>query len=348
MTFDVNDELFEDILIRQLNSFRIDAAFRKKVLKDLQKLEADLVKELKSSGLNGSKFKTARLEGFLKSVKEIIETSFGKIDKSFEKSLKDFVKLEAEKSSKVLSTVVALETASISTKVINNIYSDSLIEGAPTYEWWARQSTKLSNAFADNIRQGLLKGETNDQLIKRIRGTKAFNFTNGIMEIARNDAETLIRSSVQTVANQTRFATFEENEDIIQSYQHVSTLDSRTTDQCVVRDGLRWEAKTKKPIKHNLPFQIPPIHWGCRSTLIAILKGADIPNEATRASVDGPVKANKTFKDFLNGKPKEFVEELLGKGKAKLYLDGKITLRQLLDQSGNPLTLAELKKIYNI
>ncbi len=47
---------------------------------------------------------------------------------------------------------------------------------------------------------------------------------------------------------------------------------------------------------------------------------------------------------WLKSKPKEYVDDLLGKGRSDLFLSGKITLPQLLDQSGRPLRLDELRK----
>ena len=38
--------------------------------------------------------------------------------------------------------------------------------------------------------------------------------------------------------------------------------------------------------------------------------------------------------------------EILGPGRLKLYNDGKITLKDLVDQQGRTLTLAELKEKY--
>jgi hypothetical protein len=58
------------------------------------------------------------------------------------------------------------------------------------------------------------------------------------------------------------------------------------------------------------------------------------------------VAADLSFSDFLKGKPTEFVDEMLGKGRAQLWRDGKITLSQLLDQRGNPLTLQQLRDKY--
>ena len=63
---------------------------------------------------------------------------------------------------------------------------------------------------------------------------------------------------------------------------------------------------------------------------------------ATKASMDGQIPKDMTFDEWLKTKPKSFVESTLGKGRAELFLDGKINLSQLTDLRGNPLTIKEL------
>ena len=55
------------------------------------------------------------------------------------------------------------------------------------------------------------------------------------------------------------------------------------------------------------------------------------------------MRADITMAEWLKSKPKEYVDDLLGKGRSDLFLSGKITLPQLLDQSGRPLKLSELR-----
>ena len=344
---DNNDKIFDKILKSQLLSFRFDASMRQKVLSELKLLEKSLLLQLQDSGIDESTFKNRRFKELLRAVKVTIDDFYKIADNKLAENLSEYVALESQTTAKLLSDLSTLTAVAIPPNKLANIYSNAMIEGSPSSTWWKRQSLKLKNNFEDNIRQGLILGETNSQLVTRIRGTKAFAYKNGIMNIARNDAEALVRSSVQTVANQARFETLELNHDIVSSYRHVSTLDSRTSDQCIVRDGLRWDSITKKPIGHNIPFRVPPIHWNCRSTLIPEISGFEPADDATRASSDGQVKASTTFESYLKGKSAAFQDEVLGKGKAQLYRDGKITLRQLLDQSGNPLTLSELQTMYN-
>ena len=342
-----NDDLFEDIITRQVQILRVDASFRGHVLRDLKKLQNEILTKLRDSDI-GTSLQRRRLNALLTSVNGIIDEIYRQIDTSFQRDVTQLAVLEAAKTINVLNATVQVDTASLPLEKINVIYGQTLIEGALTREWWKRQSESLKGRFADNMREGLLRGEPNSQLVRRVRGTRAFNFTDGLMQTTRREAEALVRTSVQAVTNETRVRVFDANSDLIKSYKHVSTLDTRTSTICVARDGLRWKSNDRKGIGHGIPYRIPPLHWNCRSVLIPELEGVTLADDAQRASADGAVKASITFDKFLKGKSKAFQDDLLGGGRAQLWREGKIALRQLLDTSGNPLTLAQLKEKYDL
>lgn len=88
----------------------------------------------------------------------------------------------------------------------------------------------------------------------------------------------------------------------------------------------------------------------CRSTMRLLTKswrelGFDIDEipESTRASMDGQVKQGLTYEDWLKGKTPEEQDKVLGKGKADLWRRGVITFRDMLDQTGRPMTLKQLQ-----
>jgi len=232
------------------------------------------------------------------------------------------------------------------------IASDVLIEGAPSSEWWSRQSEKLLNNFKDQIRQGWTRGETLDQLMKRLTGgldedgNPYFDLRKG----TRRGAEATIRTSVQAVANDARMRVYRDNADIIDGLQWVSTLDLRTTVECAAMDGLVWDLNGN-PIGHGMTLDPPPRHWNCRSVLTCITKsfremGIPIDEfpESTRASIDGQVPESQTFEKWIKGKPDSYADEVFGKGRAELWRQGKISVRDMVDQRGNPLTLEQLRK----
>jgi hypothetical protein len=67
--------------------------------------------------------------------------------------------------------------------------------------------------------------------------------------------------------------------------------------------------------------------------------------KATQASMDGQVAKAVTYEDWLLRKPATFLEEVLGPGKYRLWNAGKISLRDLIDQRGRPLSLAQLEAL---
>src|SRR5207247_9870831 len=79
-------------------------------------------------------------------------------------------------------------TTAISPAMLQTIASDTLVNGAPSAEWWARQAGATQRRFQDQVRLGLLQGESVDDISRRVRGTKAANFADGIMTASARDA----------------------------------------------------------------------------------------------------------------------------------------------------------------
>lgn len=135
----------------------------------------------------------------------------------------------------------------------------------------------------------------------------------------------------------------------------VGGIVAHNCERCAVRDMLWWDLDGVPQDGNTLPWEAPPLHYNCRCTTTARLKlfseqGIDLPDlplhGGGRASTDGPVKGDTNFDTWFRGRTPEEQNEQFGKGKADLYRSGKITLRDLLDLRGNPLTLAQLKAKY--
>lgn len=149
---------------------------------------------------------------------------------------------------------------------------------------------------------------------------------------------------------------------------HESSMDTTTTDVKLaadIADGKAGLVELDEVVKidveffHGYVYNLETkshyysansiITHNCRSIEIPIMKtwrelGIDIDEMpiGTRASMDGQVAGNLTMKGFLEDKSKAFQDNLLGKGKAELWRKGKITLTQLVDQTGRPMSLKDL------
>lgn len=279
------------------------------------------------------------------SAQSLIDTTFNSLSDRITKSpLSEFVAQNTATSIEIVLGVDAINLPSQS--YYDAVADNTLIFGSPVADWWNGQAQDLKDRFAAELRQGLLNGESTQQLISRIVGT---NGEAGVMDTTRSQAASLVQSSVQAVANGARREVFEANPDIVQGIQQISTLDNRTTLTCIAYSDATWDLDFQPIMGNVLPYDGGvPRHWNCRSIEIPILippENLDLPPtpEGTRASMFGQVPASTTFDEFLSRQSEEFQNEVLGVGRADLWREGKITLRDLVNGQGRELTLEELR-----
>lgn len=200
------------------------------------------------------------------------------------------------------------------------------------------EAKRVTNIF----RRGFQQGQTNYEIVRAVRGTKAMNFRDGILEVTRRNAAAVVRTSVQHAASVGRQATWKANSDIVEKYQWVSTLDARTTAKCKSLDGKQFEIGEGPS---------PPIHVNCRSTTVAVLNPEFdfLAKGRTRSSVEGPVPASQTYYDWLKKQPASFQDKALGPTRGKLFRNGGLNSEQFaslsLDRNFEPLSLEEMKAL---
>ena len=353
-----NDRIAEAIRKRAIRLERYSAGEREAILKLLDKLFGELRLRLVDSGIGGIRrtdYQMRRLTLLFEEIEATISSAYGDISDRMDGALRSLSEVEASWAMNAVNEGLGLKLLTMTPMISERIAaaaSDVLIEGAPSREWWARQSVKLLDGFKDQMRKGYLQGETNRQLLSRLvggvdaSGNPVFDLSKG----TKRGAEATIRTSVQAIANDARMRLYRENSDVIKGVTWISTLDTRTTPGCAARDGLMWDLNGK-PMGHDMELIPPPAHWNCRSVLSPVTKSfrdlgidSDEVPASTRASIDGQVPEKMTFEKWLAGKPDSYVETVFGPTRAKLWRQGKLSIRDMVDQRGNPLTLDQLRK----
>jgi len=118
--------------------------------------------------------------------------------------------------------------------------------------------------------------------------------------------------------------TLQKNSDVVERYEWVSTLDSRTSTICRSRDGQKYEFG-KGPL--------PPAHPNCRSAISPVVSSEfdflDAGAKRAARGADGgmQIDANTTYYDFLKQQPAWSPEEFRVAS---------------VDGFGRPLTLKEM------
>jgi hypothetical protein len=99
-------------------------------------------------------------------------------------------------------------------------------------DWSAAQR----KAFTGTIRRGYFEGQTNAQMVRAIRGTRALKYSDGLLSVTKRGADAMVRTAVQHAASQARVETWKSNADLATEYVFIATLDARTTATCRATD----------------------------------------------------------------------------------------------------------------
>jgi SPP1 gp7 family putative phage head morphogenesis protein len=210
--------------------------------------------------------------------------------------------------------------------------------------------------FGQVVRNGLLTGETTQSIAKRLIGNLQFGERAKTMRqlaaaggqataVADGQVMTLVRTSINQVANTASQQVYEANQDITKEYRYVATLDSRTSSICAALDGRQFEYG-KGPM--------PPQHFNCRSTTVPVIDSDILPPSTTakRASADGPVPVNMNYGQWLAEQSNKVKAEVLGPSKVPYFnrlvkkSGARDAMAKLVRDDGSELTLDQLRKRY--
>lgn len=295
-----------------------------------------------------TEFSRSRLEKQLAAVDAMLKANFDGHYDELAGHLIDTAEITAEYEAAALAGAVGSEsfeavvpaTAQINATVFAAPLSVRGPDGGKLLDTFLNDwSTAERKAIVGAIRQGVFEGQTNAEIIRNIRGTKANNFKDGILNATNRHAGAIVRTAVQHVASVARKETLTENG--VEKYKWDSTLDSRTSDVCKGLDGEVFEMG-KGPL--------PPAHINCRSSYTP-----ELPEElqflsegATRASKDGYVPANTTYYEWLKGQPEQVQIDALGKTKAAIFRSDAVSPEEFkrlnMGRNFKPITLAEMRK----
>ncbi|AZF89090.1 hypothetical protein AP6_047 [Salmonella phage TS6] len=124
------------------------------------------------------------------------------------------------------------------------------------------------NRLVTGVKMGFVQGKTTRQIVKEVVGA------GGLADISQRNAATVIRTALNHVSTQAREATYKKNSDIVEKYEWVSTLDSRTSTICRSRDGQKYEIG-KGPL--------PPAHPNCLLGDTVVSTGSRVSNVFKRS-----------------------------------------------------------------
>lgn len=278
------NERYQDILIRRAVELeRFKGGLSERAISLLNQTEADLEKQIRENypllvGRDATPGSLRRLETLLKQVRDQRAATWLAYRQAVRGELTEFAKDEERFTREAFTRVAGIEDVALSEASalqLRAAVATSPFQGRPLNAWFHKLQLDERNRLEAAIRMGFLEGESIDQMVRRIRGTRAARFKDGLLQVTRRQAEAIVRTGVNHAATQARVTLFDENSDVIQAYVWSSVLDGRTTPICQARDRHgRATAGNKLPSgieQLQPPDAVPPAHVGCRSQLTAVI-----------------------------------------------------------------------------
>lgn len=373
------NNLRDVFVARSFDLEKVKTASAKGISKLLEDLMREIERELRDAdptGVTRTAYQQERLNKLFNMADKTIKSQYKDIYGVMTSELSTLAEIEGMFAAKAINAVLKVDVLDyvVSREVLEKLATDTLIEGAPSAEWWGKQATSLQDEFKRVMRVGVAKGETLQQMSARVMGTQkpsllgvrgnvpgvtdnvieGLTYEPGLYKKAKRNAEALVRTSYQAVMSSARQDSYNANDDVIKGTEFSAVMDLRTTSRCRGYDGAQWDLKGNPIGAKKLPFAQPPLHFSCRSLLLPVMKdleeilgvpGMSAMPSSTRSSIDGQISTDVTFDQWMKSRPVSEQIEVLGKGRQKLYADGKISLADMLNpNTGQVMSLKALRE----
>lgn len=325
----------------------------------LNRADASLVAQLTEAlmRLERDSFTVQRLEAVLASVPRINAEAYATVLDALQPEIQGLARVEAAGQvgafKAALPSVVQIQfpIAGISAEQVYAAALSRPFQGRLLKDWAANLEQSRLGMIRNAVRAGYVEGQTTAEIIQKVRGTRALKYADGLLNKPRHELAAVVQTALSHTAQTARAVMTDANADLIKATRWVSTLDTRTSPQCRIRDGLTYTPDTHKPIGHSVPWGDGPgrLHFNCRSVSVPVLKswrelGIPIDDMApgTRASMDGQVPADLTYAEWFGKQSTARQEDILGPARYALMQKGKVSLDSFYNDRGRWLSLAEL------
>jgi SPP1 gp7 family putative phage head morphogenesis protein len=343
-------DLFNNLVQHQAYLYRLSSAEIGKLLDEFNKLSSEMLSKIRDlldelseaekSALMAGQYTTPALKEIRSAIQAWQSSILTALPEAFTASAIALAAHEAVYQARVLGEKIKEPNA----KTLYGKIKKQPMSGGVLLDYLFNKIADDSRTRVEQvIRDGLSQSQTNQQIVQRIKGKKALNYQDGILEQSRSSISTMVRTARSHVSNQAMLDTYKVLD--VTYVKFVATLDSRTSKQCASLDGAVYKA--------DEPHPTPPLHPNCRSIILPVTnkEGTTIGKRPfnSKAGDTGEIStvdSNTAFKNWFEGQTKVFQQQWLGSSRYKLFKEGKYTLDKFVDPlTGQPFTLAELKKL---
>lgn len=320
------------------------------------------------------------LKEFERKLVELRRKAWVELTQELDKEIKQFAKVDHAAQIKVVDDVVPIMVGmnALDIGTITAIATVQPFEGNTLRGWMTLAQRRDINRIMRVARIGMVNGETVEEIVKRVIGSKKYQYKDGMTRKFKSDIEANVITCINGISNQVWANLAAANDDIIGFEVFQATLDIRTTLVCAGNDNKLFKVGEGP---------IPPLHMRCRSKRLPVVTEAafnrrgmdptfekelvqdfarknglgqvnsvkDLPYgyksaynkwmRGRRRELLGDAPADLRFEDWLRKRSTAFQDEYLGKRKAELFRQNKLSLDKFVTREGYELTIDQLEKL---
>jgi SPP1 gp7 family putative phage head morphogenesis protein len=213
---------------------------------------------------------------------------------------------------------------------------------SPVYNSLGRLGQSELTRLNREVRRGIVAGLSESDIEARIIKTS---------KLTENQARTIVTTGFTHAEELISEEFWDANDDLLSGYTFTAILDGATTNVCASTDGTFFP-------KDDVRLR-PPLHWGCRSSLVPVLKShqAMLESESPRfdkdalldakpSRFDGQPAAKESFEQWLRRQSFDKKVEMLGSEEAvSVFQRGSLRLKEFFSTSANPISIGTLRRL---
>lgn len=202
-----NEALQAESIRHQLELQRYKNHAALKMVALLNRADADLMAQLQAAmDRVGGDWTVDRLEALLAQVRSLNAAAYATTGHALTAELLQFSAYEAAKQIIMLRKAIPVDALA---KIALNSVSGSQVhaaamarpfQGRLLSEWMRDLEAGRAAKIRDAVRMGFVENQTTAQIIQRIRGTRANNYADGLLNKPRADLETVVHSAISHTA----------------------------------------------------------------------------------------------------------------------------------------------------
>lgn len=269
----VQRRLFDAIIRHRIDLQRYSKREAAIVLELMGQGDAELVQLLRTRLPRVTPGRTGELHDEVRSMRR---ASFSRVGSRLGQDLGALARLEGAAMERFARTAVGapvvfnpIRQAQLRHAVSAQIFGDGATGAGRTLEGWlATIADADKTRLFDAIDLGVRKRETVDDQVRRIAGTRAAGYADGVLAVSRRQAESLVRTATVHAANAAQKEWSKANADVVTGMEQVEVLDDATCSKCERLNGRIWDVREDDEAGQDA---IVPVHLNCRGGLVPVL-----------------------------------------------------------------------------